>query len=256
MSGDITERPVHHRRDARRIRRSRTRAGDARLRSGAGARQRACGGPGLPQPRRRRSPRMRCRADSILRRSRDARDRRQPRDPAGEDADARVADADAKRALRALGRDQPGRDGHRAGAAAARRASICSTPMSAVSPTRWRALAHPRATPLAGRTWLQQALPITFGLKAPAGCRAIERHRARLAELRRAAGAAVRRRGGTLASLGDARAGGRRRHWPRSWGSPLPDSPWHTQRDRVAEVATALGSSSGRSARSRATSRC
>jgi 3-carboxy-cis,cis-muconate cycloisomerase len=107
------------------------------------------------------------------------------------------------------------------------------------------ALAHlaerHRETPVVGRTWMQHALPLTFGLKAAGWLDAVSRHRQRLAALRprllvvQFGGAA-----GTLASLGgmglkvaaalanDLRLG-------------LPDTPWHTERDRVAEVAAALG---------------
>ena len=41
-----------------------------------------------------------------------------------------------------------------------------------------------KRTPMAGRTWLQQALPITFGLKVAGALSAVERHRLRLSELR------------------------------------------------------------------------
>ncbi|MEO8509571.1 MAG: 3-carboxy-cis,cis-muconate cycloisomerase [Betaproteobacteria bacterium] len=105
---------------------------------------------------------------------------------------------------------------------------------------RVQALRH-RDTVLAGRTWLQQALPVTLGLKFAAVLDAVERHRDRLAELRprvlvlQLGGAA-----GTLASLG-------------TQGPAVADAlaadlalraaavPWHTQRDRVGEVATTLG---------------
>jgi 3-carboxy-cis,cis-muconate cycloisomerase len=96
------------------------------------------------------------------------------------------------------------------------------------------------ATPLAGRTWLQQGPPVTLGLKAAEVLSAVERHRARLAELKERVlvlqlGGAV----GTLAALGPralevADAVG------EALGLAVPDVPWHTQRDRVAEVATAL----------------
>ena len=36
-----------------------------------------------------------------------------------------------------------------------------------------------KRTPMAGRTWLQQAVPITFGLKAAGALSALERHRDR-----------------------------------------------------------------------------
>ncbi|AJK48179.1 3-carboxy-cis,cis-muconate cycloisomerase [Burkholderia plantarii] len=99
------------------------------------------------------------------------------------------------------------------------------------------ARAH-RATPMIGRTWLQQALPITLGLKFAQWLDALGRHRRRLAALRgevlvlQFGGAA-----GTLASLREAA--------PRVAGSlaaelalALPDLPWHTQRDRIAETAS------------------
>ena len=98
-----------------------------------------------------------------------------------------------------------------------------------------------KKTPMAGRTWLQQALPITFGLKLAGALSAIERHRARLREMRarvlviQFGGAA-----GTLASLG-----GRGLDVAKALAVELtlgePDIPWHAHRDRVAEVATTLG---------------
>jgi 3-carboxy-cis,cis-muconate cycloisomerase len=98
-----------------------------------------------------------------------------------------------------------------------------------------------KRTPLAGRTWLQQALPITLGLKAAGALSAVDRHRVRLSELRahvlviQFGGAA-----GTLASLG-----GRGLDIARALAAELklgdPDIPWHAHRDRVAEVATTLG---------------
>ena len=98
-----------------------------------------------------------------------------------------------------------------------------------------------KRTPMAGRTWMQQALPVTFGLKAAGALDAIERHRARLKELRARAlcvqfgGAA-----GTLASLGG-RGLDVARALAQELKLDLPDLPWHAHRDRVAEVATTLG---------------
>lgn len=98
-----------------------------------------------------------------------------------------------------------------------------------------------KRTPVAGRTWMQQAAPVTFGLKAAGWLSAIERHRQRVKELR--ARALVLQFGGaagTLAALGNrgldvaaALAG--------ELKLSLPDIPWHAQRDRMAEVATTLG---------------
>ena len=102
------------------------------------------------------------------------------------------------------------------------------------------AKAH-RSTPMAGRTWLQQAVPVTFGLKAAGAMAAMQRHRERIRELRsrllviQFGGAA-----GTLASLGDRGievAGALAKEL--KLGDPA--LPWHAHRDRVAEVATVLG---------------
>jgi 3-carboxy-cis,cis-muconate cycloisomerase len=102
-----------------------------------------------------------------------------------------------------------------------------------------------RATVVAGRTWLQQAPPTTFGARAAGWLDAIGRHRERLAETRTRAevlqfGGAV----GTLASLG---ANGM--DVARALGEELqlavPAIPWHGHRDRIAEVATTLSLCAG-----------
>ena len=94
---------------------------------------------------------------------------------------------------------------------------------------------------MAGRTLLQQALPITFGLKAARWMTLAVRQVRALRECREQT-LAVQLGGaaGTLASLGEKgllvvelRAG--------ELGLPTPDLPWHTERDRVAGVAGALG---------------
>lgn len=98
-----------------------------------------------------------------------------------------------------------------------------------------------KRTPMAGRTWLQQAVPITFGLKAAGALSAVERHRTQWHGLR-ARGLVIQFGGaaGTLASLG-----GRGLDVAIALAAELklgvPDLPWHAHRDRVAEVATTLG---------------
>jgi 3-carboxy-cis,cis-muconate cycloisomerase len=97
------------------------------------------------------------------------------------------------------------------------------------------------ATPLAGRTWLRQGPPVTLGLKTAGWLSAIDRHRVRLAEIRPRMlvlqfGGAV----GTLAALGT-HAPATAAALARDIGLALPELPWHSQRDRVAEVATTLG---------------
>ncbi len=98
-----------------------------------------------------------------------------------------------------------------------------------------------KRTVLAGRTWLQQATPVTLGLKAAGALSAVERHRARLRELRpRLLVVQFGGASGTLAALG---ADGLKvaAALAEELKLGLPDVPWHAQRDRVAEVATALG---------------
>jgi 3-carboxy-cis,cis-muconate cycloisomerase len=97
-----------------------------------------------------------------------------------------------------------------------------------------------RGTPMVARTWMQQAVPTTFGVKAAGWLDAMLRHRERLAELRtrlfvlQFGGAA-----GTLAALGK-RAQGVAEALARELKLGLPEIPWHTQRDRVAEAGTVL----------------
>lgn len=104
------------------------------------------------------------------------------------------------------------------------------------------ALAHRhRDTPMMGRTWMQHALPISFGLKAAGWLDAVLRQQQRLAEMRarlcvlQFGGAA-----GTLAALGD-RGLPVAQALAHELELPLPDMPWHAHRDRVAEFATVLG---------------
>jgi len=100
---------------------------------------------------------------------------------------------------------------------------------------------HHQSTPVIGRTWMQHALPVTFGLKVAGWLDAVMRHQQRLGQLRtrllvlQFGGAA-----GTLASLG---APGLRvaSALADALDLALPAMPWHTQRDRVAEVAAVLG---------------
>ena len=100
-------------------------------------------------------------------------------------------------------------------------------------------------TPLAGRTWLQQATPTTFGLKAAGWLDALDRTGWRLAAgldealVLQFGGAA-----GTLASLGS--------HGPAvadalaaRLGLRTTDVPWHAHRDRLVQLACTLGVATG-----------
>ncbi len=102
------------------------------------------------------------------------------------------------------------------------------------------ALKH-RATPMAGRTHLQQALPITFGYKVAIWLAAMDRHAERLAQLRprvlvgEFAGAA-----GTLASLGD-QGFAVQAALCEELGLGVPAITWHVARDGIAEAVGFLG---------------
>src|SRR6202165_4726203 len=98
-----------------------------------------------------------------------------------------------------------------------------------------------RDTPMAGRSNLQQAVPITFGYKVATWLSAIERHRERLAELRpRGVVGEFGGAAGTLASLGaDGLAVQEGLMAELELGQP--DIAWHTERDCIAEVGCFLG---------------
>ncbi len=106
------------------------------------------------------------------------------------------------------------------------------------------ARAH-RDTPMAGRTLLQQAVPVTFGLKAAGWLAGLDDARRWLVEVRAERLAAqLGGAAGTLASLGDAGP-----HvlaaYAEALGLAEPVVPWHTQRGRIGELASALAVVSG-----------
>ena len=98
-----------------------------------------------------------------------------------------------------------------------------------------------RDTPMAGRTHLQQALPVTFGYKVAVWLAMFDRHAERLAQLRprvlvgQFGGAA-----GTLASLGD-RGLEVQGAMMEELGLGVPAATWHAARDGLAEAVSFLG---------------
>ena len=97
-----------------------------------------------------------------------------------------------------------------------------------------------RDTAVVARTWLQHALPMPFGLKLAEYAAALHRSQQRLKRLRsetlalQFGGAA-----GTLAALGDKGLLVAEK-LAADLELPLPEAPWHTHRDRIAEVASVL----------------
>jgi 3-carboxy-cis,cis-muconate cycloisomerase len=98
-----------------------------------------------------------------------------------------------------------------------------------------------RDTPMAGRTHLQQALPITFGYKTAIYLAMFDRHAERLAQLKprvlvgQFAGAA-----GTLASLDD-KGFEVQQALCDELGLGVPVATWHVARDGLAEVMNFFG---------------
>lgn len=97
------------------------------------------------------------------------------------------------------------------------------------------------ATPMAGRTWLQHATPVTLGMKIAGWLGAVTRSRQRLLELKprllvlQFGGAS-----GTLAALGE-QAMPIAEALAAELQLTLPEQPWHTQRDRLVEFGAVLG---------------
>ncbi len=97
-----------------------------------------------------------------------------------------------------------------------------------------------RQTPTVARTWMQQALPMPFGLKLAGYAAALFRSQERLMYLLDSAlvlqfgGAA-----GTLAALGNKGLDVAER-LGRDLRLNVPEAPWHSHRDRIAEVASAF----------------
>jgi 3-carboxy-cis,cis-muconate cycloisomerase len=97
-----------------------------------------------------------------------------------------------------------------------------------------------RDTPMAGRTHLQQALPITFGYKAAVWLSMFDRHAERLEQVRprvlvgQFGGAA-----GTLASLGD-RGLDVQRALMEELHLDVPVTSWHVARDGFGEIVNLL----------------
>lgn len=95
---------------------------------------------------------------------------------------------------------------------------------------------------VAGRSNLQQAVPISFGFKMARLLSTFQRHKERLEEIRKRVltlefgGAA-----GTLATLDSVVALKCQSELARELGLAQPEIAWHTERDRIAEVGAFLG---------------
>ena len=92
--------------------------------------------------------------------------------------------------------------------------------------------------PMAGRTHLQHALPVSFGYKAATWLSGVDRHRQRLRELRpRVEVVSLFGAAGTLASLGAEQGLATQQALATELGLGRPDITWHSIRDNFAEVS-------------------
>ncbi len=118
--------------------------------------------------------------------------------------------------------------------------ALVEADLLAVRATLAELAARYRDTPMAGRTHLQHALPITFGYKAAVWLSMFDRHAERLQQLRprvlvgQFAGAA-----GTLASLGD-RGLDVQQALMEELGLATPVATWHVARDGFGETVNLL----------------
>ncbi len=117
---------------------------------------------------------------------------------------------------------------------------LIATDLAALQAILARQAKRYRDTPMAGRTHLQQALPVTFGYKLAIWLAMIDRHAERLAQLKprvlvgQFAGAA-----GTLASLGD-RGMAVQQALMEALELAPPVATWHAARDGLAEAVSFL----------------
>lgn len=106
-----------------------------------------------------------------------------------------------------------------------------------------------RNSVMAGRTWLQHALPITFGLKAAGYAASLARARARiLAAVDEASVLQFGGASGTLAAL-HTRGAAVARGLGKALALTVPPAPWHGHSDRVASAASAVAIAIGECAK-------
>ncbi len=132
---------------------------------------------------------------------------------------------------------------------AGRALEVIGRDLSTAADVAARLASEHRGSLMPGRTLLQRATPVTFGLKAAVWCTALDRAEARLAGVRRD-GLALQLGGatGTLEALwpdGEAIAAA----MAERLGLAVPVLPWHTDRTRIAELAGALGEAAGAAAK-------
>ncbi|KDQ56047.1 hypothetical protein JAAARDRAFT_195280 [Jaapia argillacea MUCL 33604] len=115
---------------------------------------------------------------------------------------------------------------------------LVSTALSKITSNLRKLCSEHINTPMAARSNLQQAVPITFGFKMARLLATFQRHQARLEQIRERllvlefGGAA-----GTLATIANTgKALACQEQLAKELGLGVPEIAWHTERDRIAEV--------------------
>lgn len=118
---------------------------------------------------------------------------------------------------------------------------LIETDMASLSNTLVALAITYRSTVIVARTWMQQALPTTFGFIAAGWLDAILRRRRHLGELR--SRVLALQFGGAVGTLAALRGDGPEvaRALAAELQLTIPTVPWHSHRDRVAEIAAFFG---------------
>ncbi len=118
---------------------------------------------------------------------------------------------------------------------------LVAADLSAISDSLAGLARRHRDTPMVGRSYLQHAVPMSFGFKIATLLSAVERHRQRLREL--APRVLVGEFAGAVGTLASLPAGGldTQAALMAEIGLGQPDIAWYGHRDRIAEVGCFLG---------------
>ncbi|MFZ0759221.1 MAG: 3-carboxy-cis,cis-muconate cycloisomerase, partial [Candidatus Sulfotelmatobacter sp.] len=118
---------------------------------------------------------------------------------------------------------------------------ILAGDISRLEQALWKLSAEHRNTVMLGRTLMQAAPPVTFGLKAAGWLGAVCRGRKRLSSsFRETLIVQLGGASGTLASLGE-RGPAVALALANELGLACPEAPWHTHRDRLANLVCDCG---------------
>ena len=149
--------------------------------------------------------------------------------------------AGERRPLDPLGRHHPGHHRHRPVLQIREGLALIRTELRAIIDALAAQADRHRHTVMAGRTHLQHALPITFGLKCATWLMPAHRPRHRLDQLRpRVERVEFGGAAGTLASLGD-QGLAVMECLAAELDLAAPPAPWHVARDAFAETVSYLG---------------